>query len=286
VLINLLVFGHAVPISGEIKSSFPVPETSSLADISRAVRQYPQYYALVPVAWLGVFVARVRRMPIAPVFLVFALGATAQAAYIIVYLGTGLFWWYFVGLVPAGLLAIGVLIELILTLPASTRFRHVVRSVVLIGAAALLAVPVVASLREQTPDGEYAADTGWRVEAERAGHWANTQLRAGVMLAMRDAGAFGYYTRQPVMNLDGVSSSYEYQDALCDGHLNDELHRPKVQYVAYHALKEDDYDHFDLPVRCARNHRVSTVRFERSDEVYRGRPYWHGGSSRFVIWRL
>jgi hypothetical protein len=286
VLFNVSFFGHALPISGEVKSAFPHPNLS-LGHLRESVRGFLPYYLLLPISWLGLLVARTRRLRIFPLLLALTLGTSAQAAYILLFARAGTFWWHFVSLVPSGLLAIGTLVDVAVGLSVRQPLRVLAMWTISAFMAVVLVAPLPASLMKRLPDGKRAANTGWRIEAEKAADWASTHLPPGVMLAMRDGGAFGYYARQPVLDLDGVSSSYDYQDALCDGRLNDELQRSKVRFVAYHALRRLDYDHWDLPIYCTRNDRITVLRFERSDEVYRSGPYWHShGIVAFVIWKL
>ena len=106
------------------------------------------------------------------------------------------------------------------------------------------------------------------------------------MLSMKDSGALGYYTSQPLMNLDGVFSTREYNEALCRGEASAEMDAAGVAYVAHHRVPAD-YEEYVIDLPCwNEGTSPSTLTFTPAQEVYRGEPHWNGGPNRvFVIWR-
>ena len=50
-----------------------------------------------------------------------------------------------------------------------------------------------------------------------AAEWASTGLPPDAVLASWDAGVLGYFADQPVVNLDGVVSGFDWYDATQEG---------------------------------------------------------------------
>ena len=277
---NVSATGHVVPISGTLKSSFPH------VDLSLGyLRQYKAYMALLALGAAGSAVALFRRSGLAPVLVALTVGGALEALWIVVFVPHGVFWWYFVGLLPAGLLGLAILTDAVLDLAAVQRRRARVVRWASVGVAIVLVGAIGYSVRERTADGSYAADTGWRIEAQRAGRWAGAHLPKHAMLSMVNSGAFGYYTPQEVMNLDGVISSYQYADAVCAGHLTRELRSAHVEYLASHSVPPN-YQTIEVSVPCWGG-RNTILSLPRRREVHRSRPFdLEGREVVFVIWRL
>jgi hypothetical protein len=277
---NMVFFHHPLPISGYIKTSFP-----HIAFSRSYLRSYLAYYGLLLAGYVGTGLALRMRSPVAPTLAALSVGGTMQGLYVLLFSPHGVYWWHFVSLLPGGLLAFAVILD-----AASAALGDASRawwqSLAAITAGVVLAGAIVSSLVGRSADGVHYANSGWRIEAERAATWANRQVPRGAMLAMRDSGGFGYYANDPVMNLDGVMSSYGYYRDLCAGRALDQMRAAGVRYVAYHNLSVRPYRQFILGLSCFRNGHATALRFTPADEVYSGRRYWAGRYVRFVIWRF
>ncbi len=239
---------------------------------------------LLLVGYVGCIVGTRTRHAGRAVLLALTAGATVQGLYLGLF-SYGVFWWHFVSVVPCGILGLAMLIDAGLTrVPCG--LRTITMWFAAVSAGVLLVASLGLTLTATSPLGDRLATSGWRVEAQRAAQWAATHLPRNALLAMRDSGAFGYYTVQPVMNLDGVASSYDYERALCHGSVVGAMREASVQYVAYHALPAKRYTSFALPVTCIKTGRRTKLRFSPADEVYRGHEYWQGRAVYFVIWRF
>jgi hypothetical protein len=278
-LVNLALTGNPMPITASLKSSFPKPHFSFGFLFSNV-----QYYIAIAVAWAATLLYR--RGPERALLAGLTVGATVFGGYVALF-GRGVFWWYFVSLVPAGAVGAGITLDWLLDRLKSRVLLRRVEIVSVVLAAGIILIPLVWSIIEKYPNGDYVANTGWRIEAERAGHWASKRLPPHALLAMKDSGAFGFYTKQPLMNLDGVISNRSFNDALCNGTAFDEMINSGVSYVAYQAVRSD-YTTFTIGLPCWEHGTTPTrLTFLRRDEVYRGSPYWHGGRNEvFVIWRF
>lgn len=80
-------------------------------------------------------------------------------------------------------------------------------------------------------------------EANRdAGRWISANLPDDAVVASWDAGVLGYFTDQPVVNLDGVVNSGDYADALRAGTTAGLLRAEGVTHVANHGEVIDGED--------------------------------------------
>ena len=80
-------------------------------------------------------------------------------------------------------------------------------------------------------------------EANRqSGLWISENLPADVVLGSWDAGVVGYFTAQPVMNLDGVVNSFEYLDANEAGTQAEFLRARDLAYLVNHGPLVDGED--------------------------------------------
>jgi hypothetical protein len=80
-------------------------------------------------------------------------------------------------------------------------------------------------------------------EANRdAGRWMSEHLPDDAVVASWDAGVLGYFTDQPVVNLDGVVNSAEYHDAMRDGTRPALLAEQGVTHLANHGDLVDGDD--------------------------------------------
>jgi hypothetical protein len=75
-----------------------------------------------------------------------------------------------------------------------------------------------------------------------AGEWITANLPAEAVLGSWDAGVLGYFTEQPVMNLDGVVNSFEWLDALRAGTTDEFLRARGLTHTVNHAPMVDGED--------------------------------------------
>ena len=109
-LSNWWLFSGVVPISGWLKSSFPLPTPTGFAGsgLSLSLSEYVVGYGVLPVcvSWLAAGLTR-RRGAVHPVLVVFACGATGHMVYTMLF-GSWSGWnWYYVLPVLTGAIAVG-----------------------------------------------------------------------------------------------------------------------------------------------------------------------------------
>jgi hypothetical protein len=68
-----------------------------------------------------------------------------------------------------------------------------------------------------------------------AGLWISDELDGDAVLGSWDAGVVGYFTDQPIINLDGVVNSFEWLDARRNGTTREFLRREGLGYTVNHA---------------------------------------------------
>lgn len=281
---NELRFGHVVPISGLLKSTFPDPDPSWMY-----VRKHWEYVALLGIASGGWVVARLGGPPrdlFRQALGILTLGALAHFGYTVLFMD-GVFWWHYVSYVATGLLGVGYLAE-----PVVARIPSTVRRAGLAGAVLLMIVAILGSVTRRLPDGQLAIESGTRPATRRAADWARQNLPEAAVLGMKDSGAFTFYARRRVVNLDGVINNLEYQRRKCAGDLAPYLRELGVNYIVQHRVPlheiTGDYESYVQRYPCLLDAGSDgELVFSRKHEIFRSTPYWSGsvyGSA--VIWRL
>ena len=250
---NGIVFGGVVPVSGALKALSSQREWErdggySLAASVEAFAQSKAFddelltalevcaYALL-VWWL----ARGSRSREDVLLLAFLAGAVALAAGHLAKFAQSvlamhpsyqpLHPWYFV---PAYLLealvvplrcCVGIYLVRRFLAPQLPRAADVLRLAAIVAALAVLAARadfaepfrVVDAKRDDVGEGEW---TWWNVRSYMGTAVMDRLLPAGTLVGSWDSGAIGYFSRLPVMNLDGMVNSYGYKEALEDGSID------------------------------------------------------------------
>lgn len=210
---NVIAFGHAMPISGLLKSSFP-----QLSLINYPLSS-PKWYRLlaplvVALAFTGWRVAARRARTGSAPTIDGALGAVTAGilvffAYEMLFqkdADFGLYSWHFaVATCVASLLA-GRLFDA--CAPRAWLRRA--------AGPALLGIALASTV------GRYAGTTnvdGTLADLHCVGRWIDANLPKGAVIAATDPGLVSYFGDRPTVSLDGLINDFEYQEALRDGKL-------------------------------------------------------------------
>lgn len=277
--INLAWFGHLSQVSGDVKRVPLAPGRALLL-------------VLVGAAAVGLM-ARLGRPPDperAPRFWRVA-GFTRHTAWypaFLVLLGgyylilsSQVWLWYFA---PVGLYACVLLTLVAADLADGARLETPEKAPhrAVLPIAAILAVPLLAALVVQ---GRSFADPHLRSiqEANReAGGWISTHVPPGTVLGSWDAGVVGYFTDQPVMNLDGVVNSFAYLEASEAGTQGEFLRDRDLAYVVNHGPLVDGEDpeiHEAVTHLLGEDADDDLVQEHRVEFTYRGTTTGSGGSA-------
>jgi hypothetical protein len=298
---NRVAFGAAVPVSGLLKSSFPVPIIQDSLPERLGVRGLVHLSLAVAfaVTWL---VGRARGRPLDPprrfwhaLLMVASCSLLLHITYSMLFMGWGVFRWHFAwyGLVTCLVLSEAVHVAL-------ARIEEISPRVAAWGVrlAAVLAVLIVVGGALEAVRAEHGRRPyNWHLAAYEAGLWARQHLPDDAVMAMHDAGLFGYFSRRRVVNLDGVVNDLEYQRQLREGRLAEYLRAAGVRYLVKHDFGDVDFGE-DVDIRHYRRtpYRVlsrlyyvwsDTLWLERAHEVYRSREFQDQGKTvTFAIWDL
>ncbi|HEY0986247.1 MAG TPA: hypothetical protein VGD80_04310 [Kofleriaceae bacterium] len=219
---RLVVFHHLMPVSGAIKQHLDDDEVAPLA--ARLLVIAASLGGLAGF-WL---VARRRGTRVLAVLAPPVAGALAVAIYNFGWRGemspSLIRIWYLEPFLLVAVLVVGAA----LAVPGR---RLPIR--LFAAAAGLWLALTVLSWRYRFEDRSYALYQA----AERCSRWVDRHAEAGAVGAAWDAGFAGAFTRKPVMNLDGLISSWEYKEQYFDRGKVDEFisTRQPVDFVIQYA---------------------------------------------------
>lgn len=296
---NLVAFGAVMPISGRLKAQYSWDGIISPAFLLPLFKQTILVASLaLAVGFLIYWVATARqtspsRLRTATGLLTIAvLGHYVHEA---AFIRWGSMPWHFAleWFLPPIVLPLAI--DRVSFLRSSRRLP----AVVLVIAALVLAM----SERQR-----WRTDNGanWHAVAYDAAMWVDKNLPTGAVLAMKDSGIVGFFSRRPLINLDGVVNNMNLQSAMRDGALRAYLARNRVTYLVQHALVPDDpylqimnnvqaqdivtgrYENVSFRYRSQAFHVMSdNVNIKSSDEAYRSPEFSDDGrDTRLLIWRL
>jgi hypothetical protein len=268
---NQLTFGHLVPISGALKSSFPA--------LSVQLDQLFLYREIGLLAVAALVWTAVKRRELDAGVGILAWGFFGQLLYMLLFLKWAPFAYYIVALgLPLSALALGHLFGG--TLRGRIKWQ---RAVVVAATVAVVAGQTISWTR---------TDYGFQRSTYQAALWAAANTPPDAVFAMRDSGIFGYFCERSCINLDGLVNDYDYQRVISAGLLGEYLKTEGVNYFVHHALPsdiEDSYEELEFIVPGRLYGGRSTYVLRRADEVFRTEPYRYGFASTrltLAIWKI
>lgn len=258
---NLSTFGHLQPVSGVMKTTFPV-----VGFHPGPFREFPEYGFLAVVA-LVVFALGLRRG--ASRYLrglgLFGLAAALHGAYTVGFMIWAVDRWHFALLVFLGLAALPAVGQFVLgrlAQPLATAGT----AIAIVGA---LVVQVYSlGLRE----GRCQADT------YHLALWAREHLPDDAVLSATDSGVLAYFSERSTVNLDGLINSFDYLERLRDGggRVEAYLEQKGVGYILDQwAFDQEDVLSGEYETRVLRlayrpERRVAAeILVNKADEVHR-----------------
>jgi hypothetical protein len=172
----------------------------------------------------------------------------------------------------------------------------------LLAGLALISVLLVGNRLQVFAD-RAANDPTFHRHARELANWMREHTPPGARFATQDAGIVGWFSDRPVMNLDGVASSWGYQQALAAGDFGAWLLTPVAHGGAgAHFLIEHYFgpDSSAIPTRRGpMTYHYDRVRYPglAADEnrlplphtviVYQGVPFGTASEPhQFVVWDL
>lgn len=233
---NLALFDAALPVSGAIKQEpfldrfelgvlhGPAGAVSALFWPLRYVT-WPgnPLFLLLAVVPTAVAVSRARRSPAPARDLFLALAGWVHAALYLLLQSSGPEY-YFVPLVLSVAWSCAVTAQAI-----EVRLG---RRGLTAGSAAMLALALAGPLAAGAVLDRDRPIVAWRLDRLRAIGWMNQALPAGARIGSWWSGAVGYYSRHPVVNLDGLVNSRRYLEVLQHCRVGSYLLEQEVFYLA------------------------------------------------------
>lgn len=300
--INLMIFGEAMPVSGQAKAlggPFWNPQVVSDYLMARPVLfpgldRIPVWafwlLVILPaliVAWQSRKTAKVR---LGELLLLLAVAQIAQLGYYVVSSSWQLWRWYYYYLPPLFFLSAIVLANLLVG-----RLGQRARLLILLAMAALIAVKLERSLSfslHRTP----APDWNYKTAALQVSDWLETHTQEHDRVAMGDrAGVLSYLLERPLLQIEGLVNSGAFLDALEAGKVEGFLRERSVDFIIYSGGPKSGGDPRLLPgTTCAeliepkwgRGPKFTTVICQEDlvFEVVLGTPGPMGG--RTSVWRF
>ena len=263
---KMYVFGHPMPISGALKTTFPVPVFRWKVLIANA-----PYILAMLLAGITLYYVRLgagkkgtgsRLVEKAQLNLLsgYWLGCLLHTVWTISFMGWGTFQWHFAFHVPVYAFILVRLVEI----EDSWWHKMGARCFAGLTVSAIIVFATVIWVAK----GDHHSD---RLEAAK---WAKDILGQEAVLGLRDAGVFGYFSETHTVNLDGVINGYEFQQAILDGNLHRYLEKNAFGYLA-DAYVPCDYKSYSIsvlayPGRYFQPTIGTRLVVSRSSEVYLG----------------
>ncbi len=288
-IVNFMDYGHLVPISGAIKSTFPVV-TADLNNLG-TMGKLSTPFGFVGVI-VGIFLDQDRRRRV--IWLGLGTGVLLHATYIICFTDHYTFWaWYYVSAVIVAALTTSYLFEWLgarfkdrVSSRAASSLAFAVAALVLAGGSARAWLKAY-GLEEIGPFQVDLKINKYRWPDEFAG-WMKSNLPADSRIFAYDwPGAIAYHSDLSVLPMDGLMNDFQYNDDLVRLGIHDYLCDHDVHY--FFGLIEP-WQHDVEVVVTAPLYRspVGTLYLEEEDIIVRtddvlSRP---DEALPFAIWEL
>jgi hypothetical protein len=289
---NVLFFEHIMPISGSLKSSFPIVSFSSAKTIGDSLGKgdiVSVILAFCYCAWYLIARSKLdQKIGTNLQIGTFVLSMTVLLHFLhtVLFMKWAVFSWHFAMYLFCFWLILLHIVEGTLSLEFFRRNGWVYW----LGIAFLL----VGSLFWTYLRSEKELRSNFIQMSYDAAIWARENTDESDIFAMKDAGAFGFFSMRRVINLDGVVNSFQFQETLRDKRLNSYLASRSVKYLVQHAVwnRPDVLDHRYTTLSFSYwSHKYDTesdeIHLNSSAEVYRSHSYFDGPHETvFLIWYI
>ena len=286
---NLTHFGHLIPISGAIKSTFPSfqLELDKLGTMGKLAACFGALSVM-----LGVVVDRNRRRRV--LWLGLGTGTLVHSLYVAGYTQHYTFWaWYYVNGVIAAALAAAFLPSWLTARLTRGTFHTIARLLPIVAMfGVLLAGAARAQLKAFNPLQFGSVTIDWPINEyrwpEEFAGWMKEHLPMNSIVFTYDwPGALAYYSGLKILPMDGLVNDFRYNDDLlavgatrylCDRHV-----------TLYFGLIDDDLKQQSLPVEAPLYRKpAGTLSLHREDILVRIRDVVTRPDEAlpFAVWRL
>ena len=289
---NFLEFGKVMPISGELKSSFPQIELSLVFGNSFSKRYllfalFALVYFLVKVLFLKKnFKSPISHRNFSLFMLVFSSSIILHFIHTILFMKWAVFGWHFL---PYALFLSLAVSEICTALISLKVFRKTLR----LFWFGFLALVIVCSIVLKNRN-DMNIDESWQVASYRTAVWAKNNTESEKIFSMIDAGIFGFFSERRTINLDGLVNSLEYQEVLRNKKLNEYFEENNVSYFVQFVLKDyqdafnNGYKKYSRTIPSYKyNVESDEIHMLEENEIYRSFPIkLFSYEVVFLIWKL
>ena len=286
---NLAAYGHLVPISGAIKSTFPAanPDLNNLGSLGKVAAPF----GLVALS-IGLFLDSDSRRRV--IWFGLGTGVLLHAVYIICFTDHYTFWaWYYVSAVVTSALCASYLYEWLLRRTEKWISRTAKATIAIACAVLVLSAGSArAWLKAYEVKKIGPMNIDLRINEYRwpdeFGRWMKANLPAGSRIFVYDwPGALAYYSDLPLLPMDGLVSDYQYNDDLVRLGVHDYLCAKDVKY--FFGLIEPWEEDIQVTVTAPLYRKpVGTLQLPQEDIIVRTREVLSRPDEAlpFAIWRI
>ncbi|KPK95970.1 hypothetical protein AMJ80_02585 [bacterium SM23_31] len=293
-LFNYLEFGSIMPISGALKSSFP--KISLSRDIINFfAKRYLLFAILAFVYFLWKIVSlkkfynsanETRYYEIC--MLVLSTAIVLHFAHTVIFMKWAVFGWHFIPYALFITLAISEIIAFFLSSNWKIIFNYIYWFGIIV---IIFAGGFIIYKRNYRPLDKISS---WSVSSYNAAVWTRENTNKSDIIAMIDAGIFGYFSQRSVINLDGIVNTMKYQEILKNKKLNKYFKENKVTYFVQFVFKDYHnafYNNYDTFSKTVPSHKYmiesDEIILHEHDEIYRSPPFdYFQYRSIFLMWKL
>lgn len=291
IIYNYVSFGNIIPISGYLKSSFPlISFTEKFTDILHYREMIFVLFAFCYLVWFCFTISKkVRHDYFQSMLAIMSAGILILFMYIVFFMNWVVFSWYFI--------TYSLFVSLAVSIPSAYITG---RKFAKAGTIAYMLILTTVSLFYGGKVYKYyttsykEVGTNWNVESYDAAQWAKDNTSPDEMFAMKDAGHFSYYSNRNVISLDGLVNNFEFQEVIKDKRINEYFRKNNVSRLVQHAVwnrpdvAEGNYDTLHMNyVSHKYSMESDPVIVSKKNEVYRSAPYYDGQYYvAFIIWNL
>lgn len=285
---NYSTFGHLSPISGILKSSFPEP-VLNMRNFGVHTYLYVSFFLFITVflfylakrslkPWSGIGQDRIYSVEL---LLAVWMGCAIHLLWSKFFMAWGIYQWHFAAYIPV--ICFGVISAMyLLNQKMKGKIYSLIVGVVLVVAVAWGSLLFIEKGEHHTP-------------RLAAAIWTKNNLNEGEGVALSDAGVYAYFNERRTINLDGLINSYEFQEIVANGRLEDYFEKMNIRYIA-DAYTDCEYELHRVKVLAYRaKYRHDPIGYQlvvkKGTEAFKGEPALYRKISKprelcFVIWPI
>ena len=290
-LYNFVFFGKITPISGLLKSSFPlISFASAWSSLLFCVGLPRLIFILLIVFFAAAYVIYTitkskatydAKLYYHTSLFIFACAIALHFLHTVLFMKWAVMTWHFFPYFLFVSLAIVFPLEKLISFRIATALYW-------FAVFALVIAGIVGNCIRMIPPEK----PNWPIASYTAALWARAHTDPSDIFALKDTGNFGYYSRRRVINLDGLVNNLEYQEVLKNKELQSYFVKNHVKYLVRHSTMGTnviDGSYNSLTVTFpSKLYMVDSdpIVLYKKDEAYRTYYSVDSVKDTFVIWNI